>query len=465
VSARSVAALRHDLDDILANPSLERGYWAVLVETANSGETLYARNARKLLMPASNMKTLTLAAAAERLGWNFTYETRLVADGPIDANTLDGDLVVVGSGDPSLGELDAAAVFDEWAADLRRAGVGRIAGGIVGDDRAFDRDGLGMGWSWDDLQDGYAAPVSALQYNENAVRLRIEPGAATGDAAVVSVAPEGSGLEIRNLITTSPPSMAAHPLEIRRLPGSETLELRGTVPLGSEARSATVSVDRPTAFFVNVLRSALVARGIEVDGPAVAIDAAAAHSGTGPVLVDYRSAPLSILALRMMKASQNLYAETLVKTLAAQTSRPGTAADGRKAVADVLQSWGIAADGTVLRDGSGLSRYDFVTADALVAILRHVDRDTVLRDPFEASLPVAGRDGTLAGRMKNTRAEGNARAKTGSMANVRSLAGLVTDADGETLAFAILANNFDSPPSVVNAAADAIVVRLAAFRR
>jgi serine-type D-Ala-D-Ala carboxypeptidase/endopeptidase (penicillin-binding protein 4) len=165
-----------------------------------------------------------------------------------------------------------------------------------------------------------------------------------------------------------------------------------------------------------------------------------------------------------MKLSQNQYAETLLKTIGAGGGI-GTAETGRAAVRSVLDGWGIGTGGLIQVDGSGLSRYNYVTPETLVAILSHVDRDDRLRGPYEATLPIAGRDGTLESRMRGTAAEGNARIKTGSMANVRAMAGYVQTADGEKLAFAILANNLDAPGGTVSAANDAIIIRLATFRR
>jgi D-alanyl-D-alanine carboxypeptidase/D-alanyl-D-alanine-endopeptidase (penicillin-binding protein 4) len=165
-----------------------------------------------------------------------------------------------------------------------------------------------------------------------------------------------------------------------------------------------------------------------------------------------------------MKASQNQYAETFLKTMGAAAGTP-TAAGGRTVAQTILERWGVPAGALIQRDGSGLSRYDYVTPEALVTILTHIDRDERLRGPFEASLPIAGRDGSLSNRMKGTPAEGNARAKTGSMSNVRALSGYVTTADGEPLAFAIIANNFEVPADAITGATDAIVVRLATFRR
>jgi len=462
----SHASLQQDIDAIVAAPAFERTFWGVLVRPVGRDETLYAMNAGKLMTPASTMKVVTLAAAAEKLGWDFTYQTRLFASGPIDGGSLHGDLIVVGSGDPSIDDWDgrAAQLFADWATQLKSAGISRVDGRIVGDDNAFDDDGLGQGWAWDDIASSFSASVSALQFNQGSVQLRLAPGTSVGTTAGVTVSPDYSGLTLSNLITTgaagSTPAVAR-----RRFPGSSRLELRGVLPLRTRPFSETASVDNPTQYFVTALRRSLVANGIAVEGPAVDIDDLdLAPARTADPLITYQSPPLSALATTMMRMSQNLYAETLLKTLGLNGS-PGTAEAGRMAVRSVLQNWNIDTGGVIQADGSGLSRYNLITPDAMVAILTHVGRDERLRSAFEASLPVAGRNGTLENRMKGTRAEGSARVKTGSLTGVRAMTGYVRSADGETLAFAIFANNYDNSSSAINAACDAIVVRLASFRR
>jgi D-alanyl-D-alanine carboxypeptidase/D-alanyl-D-alanine-endopeptidase (penicillin-binding protein 4) len=499
-----VAQLRSDLDAVLSGAMLARGTWGVLVTSMRTGDTLYAFNPLKLLMPASNMKIVTLAAAAERLGWNYAYETRVFAAGPIEAGVLRGDLVVVGSGDPSIGVTDgsAARIFGAWADRLKELGIRVIDGRIVGDDRAFEDQTLGFGWSWDDLPDDYAAGVGALQFNENAVRVTVSPGFAAGEPASIAIEPPGSGLLVASLVRTERAGVP-RPLSTRRLPGAQRLEIGGTIGLGAPPAVLSVSVDNPTIFFVEALKYALIASGLDVRGAAVdigglrgegahgvnnnrgaggpgvnnggarapGVNNLAPDSGHGSLVAVNRSAPLSTLAIRLMKDSQNQYAETLLKTLGAADGQArgeavrGTAAGGRMSVRALLERWGVDGSGLIQRDGSGLSRYDYVNADTLVGILSHVYHDTTLSGPFKASLPVAGQDGTLANRLKGTVAEGRVQAKTGSMSNVRALSGYVSTADGEPLAFSILANNFETPAEVVNNATDAIVIRLAQFQR
>jgi serine-type D-Ala-D-Ala carboxypeptidase/endopeptidase (penicillin-binding protein 4) len=462
-TSQAVVALQRDIDAILADPVLEHSYWGVVVRSVGRGDTLYSLNPRKLMMPASNMKIVTLAAAAARLGWDYTYETQLFAAGSIVAGVLHGDLIAVGSGDPSITSESADQLFAEWADRLKANGIGSIDGRVIGDDDAFEDTALGFGWSWDDLPDDYAAGVGALQFNENAVRVVVAPGPAAGDSGGVTVLPPGSGLEVISSVTTAP-SDAEVSLRTERLPGSMRLRISGAIPQGNEAATLRVSVDNPTLFFANMLRQGLIARGINVTGPAVDIDDVRDAPARPPSpIASHSSAPLSTLAVRMMKVSQNLYAETFLKTLA--PAPPRSAERGREEAARALEPFGVGAGSLIMRDGSGLSRYDYVSADALAAILIHIAHDERLRGPFEATLPIAGRDGSLSSRMKGTVAEGNARAKTGSMSNVRSLSGYVTSGSGETLVFSILANNFLTPPATVTEAADRIVVRLAAFAR
>lgn len=455
----ALASLQNDVTALVASPDLKHASWGILVRSLRRDETLYSLNAARLLLPASNMKLVTMAAAAERLGWHYTFETRIVAGGPVESGVLNGDLVVVGTGDPSLDDWDGVATqtFSGWAAGLKARGITRIAGRIVGDDNQLDDQLLGAGWAWDDLTSSFAASIGALQFNENTSRLTITPGSAVGAAALVSLAPGGTGLILRSDVRTAPPDTMPS-IEARRGAASSVLDVRGSVPAGAPPLVRNVSVYNPTLYFVSALRDALIVNGIDVAGPPVDIDDV---DGTMEPLgqplgtvVSHSSPPLSSLAQTMMKLSQNMFAESFFHAIGA---RPGVDA--------VLREWGIGDSAVIVADGSGLSRYNLASPEALVAILTHVYRDDRLREAFIASLPVAGRDGTLAGQMKGTAADGKARAKTGSMSNVRTLSGYVEAADGEPLVFSILANNYGTPADLVETIIDRIVVRLAQFSR
>lgn len=469
--AISRQTLRLELDRLFGRSEFGRMQWGVQVQSLASGEVLYTRNAGQLMMPASNTKIVTLASAAEVLGWDFRYETRLIANGPIEGGTLRGDLLVVGSGDPSInsrGGASAVRVFEGWADQLAAAGIRRIEGRVVADTRLFGQEGLGAGWAWDYLAYGYAAPFSALQINENLAELVIRPGGQAGAPAGVEVRPAESGLLVDNQVMTSVGGEAA--LELRRLPGSDRLVVAGTIPAGLREVSRTTSVNEPSRYFVRMLRATLLAKGIAVTGDAVDPTASGepmpAPSPAAALVVSHQSAPLSEIARVLMKVSQNLYAETFLRTLGAHGGGDGSAGAGLKVVREVLTRWGIPPDAYALVDGSGLSRYNYLCADTLVAILRQVYRDPRHREPFMATLPIGGQDGgTIARRFKATLAEGNVKAKTGSISNVRALSGFVTSRDGEPLVFSIIANSFTLPQESIDRATDLAVEYLANLSR
>ncbi|MGH9146382.1 MAG: D-alanyl-D-alanine carboxypeptidase/D-alanyl-D-alanine endopeptidase [Vicinamibacterales bacterium] len=467
VTVPPLPALQAELSTIFGAPAFERSIWAVLIQSADSGDILFATNPTKLMMPASNMKILTLATSAEQLGWDYTFETRLVTSGTIEGGVLKGDLVVIGSGDPSLGNRvgDGGRTMAGWADQLWNAGIHAIEGRLIGDDNAFEDEGVGAGWSWDDLAYGYAAPVGALAFDENAVELAIRPGAVVGDLADIRLRPVDGGLLVENSVTTAPPD-GEFVLDLRRAPGSARLVARGTIPIGTPEFVRTVSIDNPTDFFLAALDRALNVRGITVAGTAdIDFVFPAPETSTARVLVTHRSSPLSELAMPLMKVSRNLYGETLLKTLKTQDGRSGTVQSGRNAVVEILRGWGLSPDTIVLSDGSGLSRYNYVTVETLVSVLRHLANDPRHAGPFEATLPVAGKDGTLGNRMKGTVAEGNVHAKTGTVSNVRAISGYLRTKDNERIVFSIVANNFNAAPGEIDRAADRALERLAAFSR
>lgn len=469
-SRAALAELHRDLDSILAAPELQRLTWAVLVRSLDQDEVLYQVNAGKLMMPASNMKILTMAAAAERLGWEYRFETRLQTAASIESGHLSGDLIVVGGGDPTINtRTNVDALFDDWAARLRALGIETIDGRLVGDDNRFDDETFGAGWTLDNLPFGFAAPVGALQIHEDEVQLRLRPGDAPGAPVTVEFAQADSGLVIENRLTTVAAGETLA-IDIRRWPRGRVLQVSGTIPVGPSELTRTASVDNPTEYFVRTLKAALIARGIAVHGDAADIDdlpsqAISPEAAVVRTLFVHRSPPLSDIGKVMMTVSQNLYAETLIRALATTEREPATAAAGRRVGRGVLEAWGIPVDSFVYVDGSGLSRYNYVSAEAIVRILTRMGTDPKHASIFPGTLPLAGEEGTLRQRFKSTRAQGNVRAKTGSIDNARALSGYVTTLDGDRLVFSMLANHFTLPASQIEGVIDRLVERLANFSR
>jgi D-alanyl-D-alanine carboxypeptidase/D-alanyl-D-alanine-endopeptidase (penicillin-binding protein 4) len=466
-SRAALQDLRQQLATLFNAPVMAHGTWGVEVRSLDRGDVLFAHNAGRLMMPASNMKILTLAVAAERLGWDYHFTTTLETSGIVEAGVLHGDLIVRSNGDPTMSTRGkrGAQVLDEWATALKDMGITGIDGRIVGDDQAFDDDVIGPGWSWDYLEAGYAAPVGALQYNENTADLTTVAGAAVGDPIIVQLAP-GSGYSVMNRAITGDGAESGRrgAVNVSRRIDRPELEISGMLPLGAPSVSRLVAVINPTLFFAQSLKEGLIARGIPVSGEAVDGDDVAAQPEMAlerRVLVTTTSPPLRDIATVLMKVSQNQYAETLLKAAGAANGGIGTTSAGRRAAIETFTSWGIPTDGYVMSDGSGLSRYNYIAPSTITTILAKMYGEPKHREAFLSTLPIAGKDGTISSRMRKTRAEGNAVAKTGSIANVRSLSGYVRTRNGELLAFSIIANDFVIPSATVNYIADVAVEALA----
>ena len=451
----------HDLsgaiDRRLDVPALAGAVIAIHMESLADGRVLYSRHADARMVPASALKIVTAAVAGEQLGWSHRFETRLEAAGSIVDGVLRGDLVVTGTGDPAINaqDLRTAPLFETWATALRDAGITSVDGRLIGDDGAFDDEPLGAGWAWDYLTAGYAAPSGALSYNENLVAVRITPGPSVATPASILIAPPGHGLTVHNMVTTGD-AVSAVTIAIERLPGSDTLVVRGQVPAKSSDTIRVTTVGNPTMFFVEGLRLALAARGIRVRDGAWDIDALPPGNPLTPgprqVRATHQSPPLSSLVAQMMKVSQNFYGEMLIKAVgrtAADARGVGSTERGRHVMRQTLDRWKIPDAALVVHDGSGLSRYNYASVRLLTSVLKRIWEDDRHRGPFAAALPVAGHDGTLGSRMTDTLRR-RVQAKTGTIANVRSLAGYAETDAGERLVFAMIANHFTAPNAEID---------------
>ncbi|HET7583650.1 MAG TPA: D-alanyl-D-alanine carboxypeptidase/D-alanyl-D-alanine-endopeptidase [Gemmatimonadaceae bacterium] len=454
----SRARLRQALDSLLGDPEFGNAHWGVLIVDPTSGDTLYARNADKLFLPASNMKLVTAAVALATLGHDFTFTTPFVAGGTVHGDTLHGTLYVAGSGDPTLSphfhEADAMNAMRAVADSLRAHGVTHITGGIAPAGDPLPWPPWGYGWSWEDLREGYGAGVDELFFNEGAFKLAVTGSPVPGAAPTVSRTPDiGYPEVIVRAITVEPPRDTLHTPELVVVPdfARGALTITGTIA----ARSTEV-LDAPfpdqTAAFLAALRTALAERGVTVEGT----QAPAPLTDTLFVL---RSPTLAELLPAMQKPSQNQIAELLLRTVARVRTGIGTADSAQRIVDSTLVAWGVDSTGFVIRDGSGVSRYDYLSPRTLVTVLARMWGDSAYYD----ALPIAGVDGTLAARMHGTPAWGNAHAKTGFVSNARSLSGYVTSRDGHHLVFSLLANNWTAPRRDVERVQDAIVALLASL--
>lgn len=434
--------------------------WAVLFSWADTGEVIYARHPDLRLLPASNMKLVTLAAAIQQLGWGHRFETVVhTEEAPVDG-VVEGPLYVTGSGDPTLGwPTDAATpTLRAWARALRAHGVVRIEGDLVGDADAYGGDRLGDSWSWDDLTYGYAAPYAGLTFHENTVAVVVTPGAQAGDSARVALEPAGSGLSTTGLVATGEATTRPR-LAITRGLADVVLTVTGDVPVGTPPFRRYVAVPDPPRFFLEAFRLALAAEGIDVRGHTRVARAPAQTPGGAAqgIRVVHRSPPLADVAVRFMKDSQNLYGEALLHALVSGPA--STLAERRIAVAEALAALGVPATDIQVADGSGLSRRNFLTPRVLVTLLRALDAPRH-REAVRRSLPIAGVDGTLERRMSGTPCQGRVRAKTGTLSHARALSGYLETGTGREIVFSVLANNHLRPTADVDAEVDRALVLL-----
>lgn len=453
--------LRSAIDSAIGAPEFANMHWGILIVDPARGDTLYSRNAGKLFMPASNQKILTGAVALAQLGPDFRYTTGFAARGTIRGGALRGDLLVVGDGDPTVSDgmrEDAMLPLLAVADSLRARGITRITGRVAAGGDVLPGPVYGFGWGWDDFDYPYSAGVDELLFNEGITRLMVTAGRKAGAPATARTAPTTSYPALRvTAVTTARPlegDTAKTTLITARhdsLTGGILIE--GSIALG-DSTEATVAHRVPNDHYLAALRQALEAKGIKVAGGRSDTTAAV------DTLLVVPSPPLREILPRMEKPSQNQIAEVLFRTLGAQRAGVGSADSGRAVVERQLAAWGARDGSYAVRDGSGLSRHDYVTPETLVRVLDAIRADTAFGVFFDA-LPVAGLDGTIERRMRGTPAEGNVRAKTGFIDKARSLSGYVTTADGHLLVFSILANNWTVPVRQVEAVQDMIATRLA----
>ena len=460
--------LRAELQAVFSDQKADQAQWSVEFYSLRDAEILYQLNPSRLMVPASVQKMLTSAAAAERLGWEFRFTTRLLSTAPIGLDgTIDGDLVVVGNGDPSINPRhpDRWRAFDDWAAALKAKGLRIVSGRLIGDDNAFAEPAWGFGWSWDDLHYGYGAEPSALQFNENAVEVMVGPGLEVGSRAIISTSPLGNGLVVDHGVTTVAAGETTR-VSIARMPNNAFLAVRGQIAADAKPLVLEASAENPTRFYVTALREALARNGIFVAGGVADVDELRdpmKHDALHELLVDH-SPPLTDLVDVTLKWSRNIYAESMLLSMA-PPEEPATGARGLERMRDTLRQWGLVDDAYIARDGSGLSRYNYVTGDAVIRLLAHLWGDPRHGVTFQSTLPVAGMSGTLANRMKGTVAEGRVRGKTGTMSHVRSLAGYLTTLEGEPIVFSLIANDFRVPAGEIDAVMDDALIRVVQFQR
>ncbi|MDQ2899016.1 MAG: D-alanyl-D-alanine carboxypeptidase/D-alanyl-D-alanine-endopeptidase [Bryobacteraceae bacterium] len=444
-----------------SSPAARTAYWGIQIADLASGKTLFRLNSDHFFLPASNTKIFTTALALTRLGPEYRTRTTVFQEGT--------DLVLRGGGDPNLSgrsfpyEMDTdrgdpLAAIESLADQIVAHGVHRVEGNVVGDDSAFVFEPYAEGWSIRDAIDEDGAPVSALAVNDNSIQLDVTPAGAEGAPAKISWSPSLAVFDLENEILTD--SRVEKRVHVDREPGSRHVRLWGAVPLFDSVTSKTLAVDDPARFAALALMDALQRRGVVVNGTAVArhlypgayLSAAPANS----VQIAERVSPALLDDLRLTaKVSQNLHAEMILRLVARERTGVGSRVAGLTELRQFLDEAKIDGDQYNLHDGSGLSRLNIVTPEAIVSLLRYMGLGE-LRENWMSVFAIGGVDGTLSARFNGKRVRGRIQAKTGSLTHVSALSGYLTRRDGRVLVFSILANNFNGTSSEIRGVTDRI---------
>src|SRR6266699_763608 len=421
-------------ETLLGTGPTSKGEWGLLIVDAKSGETLYEQNADKYFLPASNMKLFTTALALAKLGPEYRFHTTLETRGTIsNEGVLSGDVVLVGRGDPNLSNrkfpFELKEEFDgppqktlvELVDALVTKGVKEISGDVIGDDSYFPRERYPNGWEIDDMVWEYGAAISAIVVDDNTVALTLTPGEQASNPVQGTVTPATPDFTVVNDVVTSAADVKPD-LTLTREPGANIVVVKGSLPAKSAPRKLVLAIEGPAQHAAATLKRLLEERGVKVAGVARARHDHAELGGDPAVIAEHVSVPLGDAVKLINKISQNLHTEMLLRTVARQTGVWATVDELMKVPSDFYLAAGIAPGDVIQTDASGLSRHDLVTPRAIVTLLSFAQKQPWF-GPYAASLPVAGVDGTLEDRMKNTPAAGRIHAKTGSVEHVRTLSG------------------------------------------
>lgn len=460
------AGLAARIQAFIEAPRFAAATWGIQVADLDTGRVVFAHNTGKYFIPASTTKLFTAALALERLGPGRRLRTSLYAAGrPGPDGVLAGDLVLFGRGDPALASPGTGSPFREdpleaMAARLEALGVRTVQGDLVGDDSFFAGPPYGPGWEWEDLGHAYGAEPTALTVHHGTVDLWAYPAPAPGRPCFLFAQPGHGLFAFDNRTCTGP----ARPVRAERRPGEETIRVTGALPPGAAPVRLAAPVRDSARFAAQLLARALARHGIRVLGRVRAVHAQDRPAPLDPAglteLAWVEGPPVGDLVHDLLKRSDNLYAQLLFLQAGAAAAGPASQAPvadhaqrGAAAMAAWLAEAGLGPEDATLEDGAGLSRRNLVTPAGLVKLLAHMDRrDTGAA--FRDGLPVAGVDGTLRLRLAGTPAQGNLRAKTGTLRWTRTLAGYVTRSGTGRLAFALMLNSYRPAPGASAGEAD-----------
>ena len=458
-NGKGVALFRKSIDKILSNPCLRKNNYGIKIYSIDRNKTLYEIRSNQLFIPASNAKILTTAVALKYLGHNYRFYTRLYTDGVLENSTLKGNLYIKGSGDPKL------VTEQLWllVKGLSNLPIKKIEGDIIGDDSFFDNQRRLKSWSTNPGAQAYEAPLGALSFNFNTIKVYVAAGKNIGDQPIIVVEPGNQYIKIKNNARTLKPG-TRNKLIVNRIDKEYhiLINVSGGINLDQPRAEYFLNITNPTKYALNAFKSYIQFLDIEFNGKLL--------EGSLPKnaveIYSHESEPLELALRGLNKFSNNFIAEQIVKTIGAEKfGQPGSTKKGLNVFKEFLKELGVKPKKYRIFDGSGLSRQNRLSPTILVDILRNAKSDLAIYPEFISTLGVMGIDGNVKKRMQKFKNANKARVKTGTLNNVSTLSGFFESQEGELFAFSILMNDLKCRNGKAKIIQDQIIKQGLNFRR
>lgn len=429
-----------------------------LLRLGENSDVVIDVDGKKGFIPASTTKLLTSVVALDTLGPDFTFATTLGHTGTITNGTLSGDLVIQGSGDPTLAEYGWDDLFEKWTAIVKAASITKVEGRVIGDSSFFGGQPRSGTWTWKDIGNYYASGAQGLNFFNNTFRIRFLPGKVGAPAKLLGTNPELPGVTLHNEMRTGSTGSGDQGY-VYAAPYSNIVHLRGSIPSGSTF-TIKGALPEPALTCAQLFHQRLTKEGVTITQEANTVRSQGKPKPPINTLTTETSAPISNLLQRMNHKSVNLFAETILNRTGKSRGGTGSTASGVAAVDAYFKKHGIITRGFVMNDGSGLSPLNTITPRQLVYFLKAANSDKYV-DILRRSLPIAGRTGTLKSVARGTAAAGRVRAKSGTLSRTKCYAGYVDASSGQRYAFAIMVNGYSRKYSDVKPGIEAIMARMA----
>lgn len=455
---------------LLQAPYMRGASFSLVVKDVQEGRTVYSYDTDRLQSPASVLKTVATATALEILGEDYRYPTTLEYDGILENGTLEGNLYIKGSGDPSLGSshfaLGQNKFLSTWIAALQKAGIKHITGSVISDESIFDTEGVSIKWLREDMGNYYAPGSYGISIFDNMYKLSLQTGAAGTRPVLKGTEPDIPFIRFKNYLKAAP--VSSDSAYIIGAPLDDVRYLYGVLPANREAYVLKGDIPDPALYLARYLTDQLQQKGIRVDGSPscyrIEVEENRWKKGERKEIVTTYSPTLREIASICNHVSHNLYADALVKTVGLQykprrNEMISSFGRGVQVVKEYWEKKGLDVFPLRMNDGSGLAPADKVSAGFMGELLVYMATESAVSDAFIASLPQAGIEGSVRNFLKGSKLQGKARLKSGGITGVRSYAGYITK-DGKTYAVAVFSNNYSCPMSRMTGALEKLLLQL-----